>query len=227
MCPFGGLEFQTHTASFSQEPSTTPSVHPSPSLSPCCASGIASSLCSALPPRYPPRSAPPPRACYCHLLLSTSTTLPAPFSLEDYLVAACGLAPRAFYLKAIIKDGSNLYAPKKFVGTCMSNFIFVYTRASFCLFSTVCSSNMWDQAGEMSILPSVAWLLAEIARCPRKLSLLYKKDFSSHRLQPRCHPRPALQRWPLPRRHRSRRLRGTAPPPHFRQEPRSPPSSSP
>ena len=37
----------------------------------------------------------------------------------------------AFYLKAIIKDGSNLYVPKKFVRTCVPNFIFVYTRTPF------------------------------------------------------------------------------------------------
>ncbi|KAG0546860.1 hypothetical protein BDA96_01G030200 [Sorghum bicolor] len=34
-----------------------------------------------------------PRACRLLLSTSTSTTLPAAFSLEDYLVAACGLAP--------------------------------------------------------------------------------------------------------------------------------------
>ena len=44
----------------------------------------------------PPRGFPPPIHSSACRLLSTSTstaTVPAPFSLDDYLVAACGFAP--------------------------------------------------------------------------------------------------------------------------------------
>ncbi|KAF8733181.1 hypothetical protein HU200_015556 [Digitaria exilis] len=58
---------------------------------PCCSFEGTSFLSSAPPRRSPPSSPVYHRACL--LFNSKSTSVAAPFSLEDYLVAACGLAP--------------------------------------------------------------------------------------------------------------------------------------